>query len=158
MPGANRNWARSNWTGRNSDGKWKERQVLYSSFWLCAFAILAYWILGFCFRGLFFLFSSNFFGLPACRWVQRTGLSRTGLDLTGLFRGLMKERRDWKLISLTGGKQNVTLCLYTRLMDRVYKDDSLHTFVMFLFSPQQKATGCQNQPLVLWVWLGRTGQ
>lgn len=131
--------ARSNWVGLTLDGKpiERERQVLYSSFWLCAFATLAYWILGFLLSGPFFPF---FFGLPgsARRWVH----------FEDWWSCIMKERKDWKMNN--DWRQTChSLSPYTQLMDRVYKDVHLQ-FELFL--PQRRATNsCCG-------FDGRTGQ
>lgn len=82
-----RDQARSNSIGLILD---ERATSLTSSPWLCAFAILAYWILSFCFWGLFFVS----FGFGSCRWVRRTG-PRGRVRTTGLNRGLMKETKDW---------------------------------------------------------------
>lgn len=123
----------ANGTEPDQTGSDWERHVLYSSFWLCAFATLAYWILGFLLFGAFLLVLFYFFCWTSCLSFGSENWTRTwtGPDRL-LWGGTAREReksRNWRQTYY------VTLCTHN-YWSEFYNDEGFHfNPVFFLFSP-----------------------
>lgn len=122
-----RDQARSNSIGLILD---KRATSLTSSPWLCAFAILAYWILSFCFWGLFLFLLVSVLVAGFGELHLGDGFRRRACT-EGLWKREKTEESDWKQTHC------VTLCLYTQLMDRLYEDDGLLCPHISVFTPAQ---------------------
>lgn len=100
----------ANGTEPDQTGSDWERHVLYSSFWLCAFATLAYWILGFLLFGAFLLVLFYFFCWTSCLSFGSENWTRTWTGPDRLLWGgrLVKERKAG-----TGDKHITSLSVHT---------------------------------------------